>query len=115
MAVPCSLLGSRSWSLMHRVLYRLLVAVVTLLVRSGGDKDLNIVVVRHQLTVVCRQIDRQALTEPDRRPLGAIAAALPHARRADWPPPTRCCAGSANGSPVTGANRTVDLEVHPSR
>ena len=38
----------RCWSLMHRVLYRLLVALVTVLVRSGRDKDLEIVVLRHQ-------------------------------------------------------------------
>lgn len=36
-----------SWSLMHHLLYRLLVTVVTLLFRSGRDKDLEIVVLRH--------------------------------------------------------------------
>jgi hypothetical protein len=69
---------------MHLVLYRLLVAVVALLVRSGGSKDLEIVVLRHQLSVLCRQIDRPALAEHDRTLLGAVAAALPRARRAGW-------------------------------
>ena len=47
---------------MHRVLYGLLVMVVTLLARSGRDKDLEIVVLRHQLMVLRRQIDRPELT-----------------------------------------------------
>jgi len=34
--------------MMYRVLYRLLVALVTLLIRSSRDKDLEIVVLRHQ-------------------------------------------------------------------
>ncbi len=76
---------------MHRVLYRLLVTVVTLLARSGRDKDLEIVVLRHQLKVLRRQLNRPALNEPDRTLLGAIAAALPRAHRAGWlvPPDTR--------------------------
>jgi len=76
--------GSRSWSLMHRVLYRLLVSLASLLVRSGRAKDLEIIVLRHQLMVLRRQIDRPALTEPDRKLLGAIAGVLPRARRNGW-------------------------------
>ena len=69
---------------MHRILYRLLVTIVTLLARSDRDKDLEIVVLRHQLMVLRRQIDRPALTEPDRSLLGAIAAVLPRPRQAGW-------------------------------
>lgn len=69
---------------MHRLLYRLLVAIVTMLARSGRDKDLEIVVLRHQLLVLRRQMDRPTLTEADRSLLGAIAAVLPRARRAGW-------------------------------
>lgn len=69
---------------MHHLLYRLLVTVVTLLFSSGRDKDLEIVVLRHQLMVLRRQIDRPALTEADRSLLSAIAAALPRARRVGW-------------------------------
>ena len=82
--MPCSLPGSLLWHPMHRVLYRLLVTAVTLLARSGRDKDLEIVVLRHQLTVLRRQIDRPALTEANRSLLGAIAAVLPRARRLGW-------------------------------
>jgi len=70
--------------MMYRVLYRLLVALVTLLIRSSRDKDLEIVVLRHQLTVLRRQIDRPTLTEADRSLLGAIASVLPRTRRAGW-------------------------------
>jgi len=69
---------------MHRILYRLLATIVALLARSGRDKDIEIVVLRHQLMVLRRQIDRPALTEPDRSLLGAIASVLPRARRAGW-------------------------------
>jgi hypothetical protein len=69
---------------MHHVLYRLFVAIVGLLVRSGRAKDLEIVVLRHQLAVLQRQLDRPRLTETDRSLLGAIAAALPRAHRAGW-------------------------------
>lgn len=62
----CSLPDSRSWSLMHRVLQRLFVTIVTLLTRSGRDKDLEIIVLRQQLTVLHRQPTRPALTEADR-------------------------------------------------
>ncbi len=44
---------------MYRVLYRLLVAVMSLLVRSGWAKDLEIVVLRHQLTVLRRRTTGQ--------------------------------------------------------
>jgi transposase InsO family protein len=69
---------------MHRVLYRLLVSLASLLVRTGRAKDLEIIVLRHQLTVLRRQLARPALTEPDRTLLGAIASVLPRARRAGW-------------------------------
>ena len=69
---------------MHRVLYRLLITIVGMLARSGHAKDLEIVVLRHQLTVLQRQINRPKLTEADRTLLGAIAAALPRARRVGW-------------------------------
>jgi transposase InsO family protein len=41
-------------------------------------------VLRHQLTVLRRQVDRPALNDDDRSLLGAIAAALPRPRRTGW-------------------------------
>jgi hypothetical protein len=69
------------WTQMHHVLYRLLVVIVSSLVRSGRAKDLEIVVLRHQLTVLQRQIDRLALTGTDRTLLSAVAAATKMAMR----------------------------------
>ena len=52
--------------------------------RSGRSKDLEIIVLRHQLAVLRRQIDRPEVTDSDRSLLGAIAAALPRPSRAGW-------------------------------
>lgn len=57
---------------------------MTLLARSGRDKDLEIIVLRHRLMVLRRHIDHPVLTDTDRSLLGAIAAVLPRARRAGW-------------------------------
>ena len=69
---------------MCRILYWLLVSLARLAVRSGRSKDLEIIVLRHQLTVLRRQNNRPALADEDRALLGAIAAALPRPRRAGW-------------------------------
>jgi transposase InsO family protein len=67
-----------------RILYRLIAILARLAVRSGRSKDLEIIVLRHQLSILRRQIDRPALNEVDRTLLGAIAAALPRPRRTGW-------------------------------
>jgi hypothetical protein len=59
-----------------RLLYRLIAALARLAFRSGRSKDLEIIVLRHQLAVLRRQINRPALNDDDRTLLGAIAAAL---------------------------------------
>ena len=69
---------------MCRILYRLLVSLARLAVRSGRSKDLEIIVLRHQLTVLHRQNNRPALADEDRALLGAVAAALPRPQRAGW-------------------------------
>ena len=69
---------------MYRILYRLLAAVARLAVRSGRAKDLEIIVLRDQLAVLRRQIDRPERTDDDRTLLGAIAAALPRRLRKGW-------------------------------
>jgi transposase InsO family protein len=69
---------------MNRILYRLVVSLARLAVRTGRSKDLEIIVLRHQLAVLRRQVDRPALDDDDRSLLGAIAAALPRARRQGW-------------------------------
>ena len=46
---------------MCRVLYRLLVSLARLAVRSGRSKDLEIIVLRHQLAVLHRQNSRDTI------------------------------------------------------
>lgn len=62
---------------MHRTLYRSLTAPARLAVRSGRSKDLEIIVLRHELGVLRRQIDRPDLDDDDRSLLDAIATSLP--------------------------------------
>ena len=81
---PQQVRRSRSWGPMCRVLYRLLVSLARLAVRSGHSKDLEIIVLRHQLAVLHRQNSRPALADEDRALLGAVAAALPRRQRAGW-------------------------------
>ena len=74
----------RCWSAVSHILYRLIAALARLAVRSGRSKDLEIIALRHQLTVLRRQIDRPALNDDNRTLLGAIAATLPRPRRTGW-------------------------------
>ncbi|MGZ0217515.1 MAG: transposase [Acidimicrobiales bacterium] len=69
---------------MSRIIYRLIAALARLAFRSGRSKDLEIIVLRHQLAVLRRQIGRPKITDHDRILLGAIAAALPRPRRTGW-------------------------------
>jgi hypothetical protein len=62
-------------------LYRLIVGLVGLAVRSGRSKDLEIIVLRHQLAVLRRQLLRPAVEDDDRTLLGAVAQALPRRLR----------------------------------
>ena len=55
-----------------------------LAVCSGCSKDLEIIVLRHQLGVLHRRSNRPQLADEDRALLGAVAAALPRRRRAGW-------------------------------
>jgi hypothetical protein len=72
------------WVLTFRILYRFLTSLARLAARSGHSKDLEIIVLRHQLAVLRRNGDKPQLTNDDRTLLGTIAAALPRTRRAGW-------------------------------
>ena len=69
---------------MSLVLYRLIATLARLAVRSGRSKDLEIIVLRHQVAVLRRQIERPAINNDDRILLGAIAASLPRPQRTHW-------------------------------
>ncbi|MCP4957922.1 MAG: hypothetical protein GY925_01495 [Actinomycetia bacterium] len=66
------------------ILYRFLALLARLAVRSGRSKDLEIIVQRHQVTVLRRPLDRPSINDDDRSLLGAIAAALPRRLREGW-------------------------------
>jgi transposase InsO family protein len=67
-----------------RILYHLIAALARLAVRSGRAKDLEIIVLRHQLAVLGRHADRPAVTNDDRSLLAAVAQALPRPTRNGW-------------------------------
>ena len=69
--------------LVFRIHYRFAAALARLAVRSERSKNLEIIVLRHQVQILHRQTGRPAITD-DRTPLGAIAAALPHPPRHSW-------------------------------
>jgi transposase InsO family protein len=73
-----------SWNPVFRIIYRFLAALARLVVRSGRSKDLEIIVLRHQVEVPRRQVERPALNDTDRTLLGALAAALPRQLRQGW-------------------------------
>ena len=69
---------------MCRILYRFLALLARLAVRLGRSKELEIIVLRHQIAVLHRQNNRPALADEDRALLGAVAAALSRPQRAGW-------------------------------
>ncbi len=69
---------------MRRTLYRLIVGLIGFAVRSGRSKDLEIIVLRHQLAVLGRQNPRPTVEDDDRSLLGAIAQAMPRRLRTGW-------------------------------
>ena len=51
---------------MSRTLYHFLAAMTRLTVRSGRSKDIEIIVLRHQLAMLNRQINQPQLADNDR-------------------------------------------------
>jgi hypothetical protein len=94
-------------SFLYRALRRLL-ELLALRLRSERSKEIEILVLRHQLHVVRREVTRPRLEPADRALLAAFSRALP---REVWRSflfqPARCFAGtkssSAGAGPTDGA------------
>jgi putative transposase len=56
------------------------IQLLALLARGDAAKDLEILVLRHQLTVLSRQVPRPRLEPTDRALLAAVSRLLPRAR-----------------------------------
>jgi hypothetical protein len=71
--------------------------------RGDASKDLEILVLRHQLGVLRRQVPRPRLEPADRALLAAVSRILPEsAGRASSSSPRRCCAGIDGWSQARG-------------
>jgi hypothetical protein len=93
------------WSFVYLVA-RNLFALVWLLARPRRSKELEILVLRHELAVLRRQA-RPALTRADRALLAALSRSLPRPAWTGFPSSrTRCCAGTASSSLAAGRIRT---------
>ena len=87
------------------------IEVLMLLARGDAEKDLEILVLRHQLTVLRRHTPCPRLEPADRALLAAVSRALPeNAGRAFSRSPTRCCAGTAASSQAPGPTRIADQD-----
>src|SRR6266536_5595205 len=62
------------------VLYRLLCVLVRFLARGGGERELEIVVLRHQLAILGRGGERPRYTIADRALLAAVSRLIPQER-----------------------------------
>jgi hypothetical protein len=87
-----------------------LFAFVLLLARGDRSKELEILLLRRELSILRRQARRTRLAERDRLVLAALSRVVPvaHGRRS-WSGPRRFCAGTVGSSRAAGPTLTGGL------
>jgi hypothetical protein len=84
--------------------------------RGLDVKDMELLVVRHELEVLRREVARPRLRATDRALLAAAACHLPRSlRSARWSARGRCCAGIAGSSAGSGGSRPASADVRQRR
>ena len=100
------------WSFVYLAVRRVL-ALIVLMFRSGDAKEVEILVLRHELEVLRSQHPRPRLEPADRAWLATLSRLVPRAR---WPVfmvrPETCWAGTAGSS--VGAGRSPARVGHRS-
>jgi putative transposase len=93
-------------SALYIVVCRLLELIV-LVGRCDRTKELEILLLRHELAILRRQVNRPRFEPHDRVLLAALSRICRAARGApSWCSRRRCCAGTAGWSPAAGPIRT---------
>jgi hypothetical protein len=83
--------------------------------RSDTTKEIEILVLRHQLAVLQRRAPRPRISWPDRALIAALTRLLPTRRRLGLlVAPRRSCAGTNDSSPATGQPSPPDPADLPS-
>jgi hypothetical protein len=89
-----------------RLIYQMfstLLGWIVLRTRSDTTKDIEILVLRHQLAVLQRRTPRPRMSWTDRALIAALTRLLPRPRPSGCSSPRPpSCAGTANSSPAAG-------------